>query len=53
MLFDFATSATKPHDIDCAYQLIADLWINGAELTAQLTALEEKLNTNPTRATSI
>jgi len=53
MLFDLATSATKPHDIDCTYQLIADLWINGAELTAQLTALEEKLNTNPTRATSI
>ena len=48
MIFDFATSVPKPHDIESAHQLNADLWINGAELTAKLTAQNERLNTNPT-----
>jgi transposase len=50
MIFDFTTSAPKPHDLESALQLIAELWINGAVLTAKLTALEEKLNTNPTNS---
>jgi len=50
MIFDFATSDPKPHDIESAHQLIADLWINGAKLTAKLTAQNEKHNTNPTNS---
>ena len=50
MIFDFTTSAPKPHDLETALQLIAELWINGAKLTAELTALKEKLNTNPTNS---
>ena len=42
MIFDFNTSAPKPHDLESAYWLIADLWINCAELTAKLTVQEEK-----------
>ena len=50
MIFDFTTSAPKPHDLETALQLIAELWSNGAKLTAELTALKEKLNTNPTNS---
>ena len=50
MIFDFTTSAPKPLDLESALQLISELWINGAVLTAKLTALEEKLNTNPTNS---
>lgn len=45
MIFDFTTSAPKPHDLESALQLIAEVWINGAKLTAELTAQKEKLNT--------
>lgn len=50
MIFDFTTSAPKPRDLESAYLLIADLWINCAELTAKLSTQEEKLNTNPTNS---
>jgi len=38
MIFDFSTSAPKLHDLESSHQLIADLCINGAELSTKLAA---------------